>query len=257
MSHPPAGERPANAEPRVSHVSGCGSGRRWSLRRVALMLGVVLVGMAAVAVFAATRVPEFYRQRLAVEHADDGARRLVSDVSALHAAFIREGGWEAAFAEADVNAWLAADLPRNHAALLPGWVGEPRVWFTPRRLHAAARVGRGPAAAVAVMVAEILLREPNQLHIFVEDARLGGLPLPAGIVLGDLRRRLERMGFVTAIRRIDGRGVLVVYIPSTHESGGVSHWLESLAIGDGSIALAGHTRPARAPAAMVSEAGRE
>jgi len=45
----------------------------------------------------------------------------------------------------------------------------------------------------------------------------------------------------TSTRQLDGRSVLVVYIPSTHESGGPSHWLEALSIGDGSLAVAGRT----------------
>lgn len=243
MSVTEAGVEP-DAEDAVAAPSPA---RRRSVLRLALVLAAVAAGVVAVAGFAATRVPEFYRQRLAVAGAEDSARRLVSDVSALHAAFVREGSWEAAVSERDLNAWLASDLPRNHARLLPQAVSEPRLRFTPRRVHAAARVGAGLASTVAVLVAEVQLREPNQLGIVVEDARLGSLPLPRGLVLGVIRRRFDQIGMVTAVRRLDGRPVLVVYIPSTHESGGMSHWLESLSIGEGSVAFAGHTRPGRSP----------
>ena len=79
------------------------------------------------------------------------------------------------------------------------------------------------------------LRDPNQLGITVVEARIGSLRLPYGLILGEIRQRFDRLGMVTSIRRLDGRSVLVVYIPSTHESGGMTHWLESLAItaGDG------------------------
>lgn len=228
-------------------VMAASPAKRRSVARLAVVLATLTVAALAVAGFAATRVPEFYRQRLAVEGAEDSARRLVSDVSALHASFIREGAWEAAFSERDINAWLASDLPRNHGRLLPQAVAEPRLRFTPRRVHAAVRLGAGRASTVAVLVAEVQLREPNQLGIVVEDARLGSLPLPRGLVLGEIRRRFDQIGMVTAVRRLDGRSVLVVYIPSTHESGGMSHWLESLSIGEGTVAFAGHTRPGRPP----------
>ena len=251
MNSMEAGIRPDAADA----VPAASPGKRRSPARLAVVLAALMAAMLAVAGFAATRVPEFYRQRLTVDHPEDSARRLVSDVSALHASFIREGAWEAAFSEHDVNAWLASDLPRNHGRLLPRAVSEPRLRFTPRRVHAAGRIGSRLASTVAVLVAEVQLREPNQLGIVVEDACLGSLPLPRGLVLGEIRRRFDQIGMVTAVRRMDGRTVLVVYIPSTHESGGMSHWLEALSIGEGTVAFAGHTRPGRTSPQVSSDDG--
>jgi hypothetical protein len=228
------------------------SALRWRgmVRGLLAVLVVVVIAMAAAAV-AASRVPEFYRQRIAAEGPDSpvveqASRRLVSDISALHASFIREGSWEASFTETDVNAWLASDLPRNHRGMLPDVVSAPRLRFSPRRVRAGVRIGTGFASAVATLQVEIQLREPNQLGIVVEEARLGSLPLPKSLVLGEIRRRFDRLGMVTAVRRLDDRSVLVVYIPSTHESGGTSHWLERLAIGEGTMAFAGRTLAGRA-----------
>jgi hypothetical protein len=199
-----------------------------------------------VAVCATRHVPEFYRQGLSVDEssgtaAEQAARRVVSDASALHASFSREGRWEAAFAEDDINAWLATDLPRNHSRLLPTMVSDPRVRLSPQRIQIGMRLGSGFVSAVGWLVIEVRLREPNQLGLVVQEARVGGLPLPHGPIQQEIRRRLDRLGMVTAARRLDDRNVLVVYIPSTHESGGTSHWLESLSIGEGSIAFAGRT----------------
>ena len=251
MNVPEAGALPV-AEDVVVEASPA---KRRSPARLAVVITALVAAALAVAGFAATRTPEFYRQRLEVDRAEESARRLVSDISALHASFIREGAWEAAFSEQDINAWLASDLPRNHGRLLPRAVSGPRLRFTPRRVHAAVRLGGSLASTVAVIVAEVQLREPNQLGIVVEDARLGSLPLPRGLVLGEIRRRFDQIGMVTAVRRLDGRTVLVVYIPSTHESGGMSHWLESLSIGEGTVAFAGHTRPGRSPLAVPSDDG--
>lgn len=197
-----------------------------------LLAGVVLVP-----------VPAFYRARTLSQlpTPEQGARRLVSDVSALRAAVVREGRWEAAIDERDVNAWLAIDLPRNHPGLLPDGITAPRVRFAPQRVEAGVRVGAGPCAAIAAVVAEVRLREPNQLGITLVDARLGGLPLPRGPVLAAVEQAFRRLGMFTTVRRLDGRSVLVVYIPSTHEEGGIGHWLESFAIGEGTIAVSGRT----------------
>lgn len=213
-------------------------------RPVLVALGALVLG-AGVLVALAVQTPAFYR-RAAVPPADEpaaeqAARRLVTDLSALRADFGREGGWEASLTEEGINAWLATDLTRNHARALPDGVSTPRIAFTPGRVHAAARLGAGGLSAVAWLVAGVNLREPNQLGVVVEQAGLGGLPLPRGPVLRELARRCERLGMVATVRRLDDRNVLVVYIPSTHEAGGTSHWLEALAIGAGDVAVAGRT----------------
>ncbi len=53
---------------------------------------------------------------------------------------------------------------------------------------------------------------------------------------------------MTETRRIDNQKMLLVYIPSTHQAGGLSHWLEAIRIASGELALAGETRqgPVRA-----------
>jgi hypothetical protein len=219
------------------------------LRRFFLPLAVLLVAGLSGLVAAAVWPPSFYRVRLpsggqpgAEAVAEQAARRLVTTVSAMHADFLKVGRWEGAFDEGDINAWLAIDLPRNHAAALPAGVSAPRVEFLPGRLRAGARVGRGLFSAIAWIEAELALREPNQLGIVLRDARVGSLPLPHGPILRTLARRLERLGTVTEIPRRAGRSLLVVYIPSTHQAGGLSHWLEAVRLAAGELTVAGETR---------------
>jgi hypothetical protein len=168
----------------------------------------------------------------------------VTKISALHADFVRSGPWGAAIAEAEVNAWLATDLQRNHAKLLPPGMSSPRVAIGPRRLRVGARVGGATLGSVASLDLEVVLRDVNQLGIVVTDVRLGGLPLPRGPVTHEIARRIDALGMATERRRLDGRTVLVVYIPSTHDAGATSHWLESLALEDGAVLVGGVTRDA-------------
>lgn len=219
--------------------AGPSRGRRRWLPWTLGVLAAIVAGVALV-----RYEPAFYRARHGVAAgADTAARRLVSSAAALRAAVVRQGPWEGAFSERELNAWLAIDLPRNQRRFLPASVAEPRVELLPRRVRVAARVGLGACSTVAWADARVTLREPNQLVIVLAAAGLGALPLPRGALLGTLRRRLDGLGMVTNVRRLDEGPALVVYIPSTHDAGGTSHWLESLAIGPGSLALAGTTRP--------------
>jgi hypothetical protein len=214
----------------------------------------MLAGAAALAA-AAGWTPEFYRVRLpvggplngrdpaaAAAVAEQAARRLVTRGSSLHAAFLEVGHWEGVFSEREINAFLALDLPRNHAAVLPAWCREPRVEFLPGRLRAAMRVGPGIVSATLWIDAEVTLHEANQLRIAPTRSRLGMLPVPPGPLLAALARRLERAGAVTEIRRGNARSALVVYIPSTHEAGGVSRWLAAIRLAAGELAVVGETR---------------
>jgi hypothetical protein len=153
------------------------------------------------------------------------------------------------FEERQLNAWLAVDLPRNHPELMPEAISSPRIELLPGRLRAGVRVGRGILSATLWAEATVTLRAVNQLGISVVDAGLGSLPLPRGPILRWIAGRIEPLGVVTEIRRDNGRSVLVVYIPSTYQAGGISHWLEAVRLAEGEVAVAGETRrgPVRPP----------
>lgn len=177
-----------------------------------------------------------------VSQAEAAARRVVTKAAACHAAISRPGAWEAAVTADELNAWLAIDLPRNHRKALPRGVSQPRLLFQPKHALIGTRVGYGPLTAVASLDFEIQLRDVNHLAIVLEQARLGAIPLPRPPILRELARRIAMLGMVTDLRMLDGRLVLMVYIPSTHDAGGTSYWLESLSIGEGELLLAGTTR---------------
>jgi hypothetical protein len=170
------------------------------------------------------------------------ARRAVTKASAWHASISRPGGWELAVTADELNAWLAVDLPRNHPRWLPQGVSGPRLVFRPRHVVLGTRVGYGPLTAVAWLDCEVVLRDVNHLMIVLEQAWLGAIPVPRAPILRELSSRISKLGMVTDLRMLDGRMVLMVYIPSTHDAGATSYRLESLAIGDSELLMAGETR---------------
>lgn len=238
-------DEPAGTPPEPTDVEPSQPAPRRRLRRLGLWAAAAAACAAVTLGLLLRHEPAFYRGLAAGggAAAEQRARRLVTRLSALHADFVRPGPWEAVLAGDEINAWLATDLPRNHPRLLPAGLTEPRVAIGPRRLRAAARVGP-LLGGVASVEAEVVLRGVNQLGIAVTDARLGALPLPRGPVIRELARRIDALGMATELRRLDGRTLLVVYIPSTHDAGATSHWLEALALEDGGVVVAGVTRAA-------------
>lgn len=225
--------------------------------RIACRLGAGLAAAVLVLVILLRYEPGFYRDarvqggpdRLGARPADadtvEGlARRAMTRAATWHAALGEEGPWELVLTAVEVNAWLAIDLPRNHAKLLPRGVSDPRIALGARHLRCGARMGLGPLSAVAWVDLEVVLRDVNQLAIAIDEARLGAIPLPRAAVLQNLAGRLGDLGAVAEVRRVDGRPVLMVYIPSAQDGRFPGCRLEALAVDAGELLLSGRTHGA-------------
>jgi len=226
------------------HAEPAKSPRARRLRGPVLGAGLVLAIVAAAVAALACRPPAFYAARLAAAaDAEQGARRLVTKAAAVEAALGRPGRWEAAVTEAEINGFLAADLPRNHAAVLPGWLEAPRVVLEPHAVTVAARLRAGPLEPVIHAAIELRLVAAGQIQCRLLRAGLGGVPLPRGPFLHRLAAALRRRDAVVELRRIDGESRLVVTLPRGRD--GATRRLEALAIGPGELLLAGTTEAAR------------
>lgn len=231
----------------MTQTGGSQGGWRW--RR---LVGGLATGLAAGAVMAAVLLKHepALPAAAAGPDTDRAAARLVTKAAALGAALRRDGPWGMALTDTEVNAWLATDLPRNHARLLPRGLSEPRVRFRPHRVEVAIRTGSGLFSTVVWCDLRVALRGVNQLGITAEAAAAGAVPLPGGPVLAELGRRLAAAGAVTELRRLDGRTVLVVYIPAIRGGSGPEGRLDSLRIDAGELVVAGTTSapvPAETP----------
>jgi len=198
--------------------------------------------IVVVAIAAAGWAPGWYAERVAVGDAttdERDARRLVTAAAGLQAAAGRPGEWAAAIRERELNAWLATDLPRNHATALPAGIREPRIGLEPGRIRVAARAAAGPLEGTVSLVVEARLRAPNQLELAVSEARLGLVPIPAGPFVHRLAAVCGRLGLVTQVRRLDGRSVVVVSL------GGRGAVLRGLTVDAGEFVVAGTTEEAR------------
>ena len=214
----------------------------------AAVAGLITAVLGGLLVAVTTTTPPFYRDRLdagATAGAEQAARRLITKVVGLQAAAKRAGPWEAAITENELNAWLALDLPRNHAGLLPTGVTAPRIELADHLVRLGMRVGVGPLSAVVSCGLEIRLREANQVECTVADARVGAVPVPRGPLLHALAARLEPLGLMAEIRRGDGRSVLVVTLPAGIGPAARRCTIEALAVAPGEVLMAGETKEGR------------
>lgn len=222
------------------------------LRRPVLVVvaaaGLVAAVLVALVVAVTVTTPAFYAERLDVgakAGAEQAARRLITKVVGLQAAAKRAGPWEAAITEQELNAWLAVDLPRNHAGLLPAGVTAPRIELADHLVRLGIRVGVGPLSAVVSCGLEVRLREANQVECTVADARVGSFPVPRGPLLHAVAARLQPLGLMAEIRRGDGRSVLVVTLPAGVGPAARRCTIEALAVAPGELLMAGDTKEGR------------
>lgn len=214
----------------------------------------LLRGMAVAAVVAAGGLglavrwaPPFYAARL-VGPADGAAgRRFLTKVAALRDAGRDGGAWDMMLTEAECNGWLADDLPRNHAALLPRGIAAPRVHLTPGACRVAAVVTEVPPLPgwlvralrpVVTARVDVRLAAVGCVECRVTGVRLGAIPLPAGPLVHALADRLRRAGLPCETPRVDGRSVLVVTL-ATGQPGSPAPRVAMLAIGEGELLVSG------------------
>lgn len=209
------------------------------------MIGGCLLLLLLTAVAAATgwsfhQVPRFYRDALdqhtdprerqqQAQHLEQRTMRLVDDI--YHA-----DEWSQDFTEAQINSWLAEELPRHRAHWLPIGVSEPRVHFAKDTIHLAFHYVDQYWDAVVSVRLKPEIETPNCLAVEFAGARAGGIPLPMDDVLAEMSRLLTVAGCRHVWTQRDGHKVILVELV---QAGFQQPILESLQVRPGSIYVAG------------------
>lgn len=219
--------------------------RRWLLwgAAVALALGLLVVGSLWGAYRASQHVPDFYRQAMLVEPAEqaDQSKHMVRQVTALASDLQKEGPWKALFTQDQINGWLAVDLVKNHAGLLPPAISDPRVNLQPGTIFIACRYRHGRWQGVLSLSAEVYLAGPNTVAVRILKARAGSLPLPLDNLLRQLSEATQRMDYHIQWRQVDGDPVALVALqPPGKQQEPVQ--IQSLQVREGAIYVAGSTK---------------
>lgn len=219
--------------------------RRWLLI-AAFVVVAVLLAAGVVGYFlyrASQRVPEFYQEALqAVPKAQEEASdEMVRQVTALVSDAQKKGAWEAVFTAQQINGWLAVDMPRNHADLLPSSASDPRVTIEPDEIRIACRVNRGNWTGVVSVAVDLYLAEPNVVAARIRDARIGSLPLPLKDILERISQEAAQTDLKTRWRQADGDPVVEVFLPQPRGKDDKRVRIETLQLGEGSVYVSGST----------------
>ena len=205
----------------------------------------VLIAAAAVlaAIYTASRhVPAFYREALnddpparkkAAEHMLRQATTLQNDLK-------REGTWQTVFTAADLNGWLAVELPRNASPTLPPGFHDPRVRIDPTGISVACQVDRGGLHGVVSLDFDVYMEKPAVVGLRIRRVRVGAIPWSQDRVLKAISDAAQQAELQIQWRQAEGDPVALVSLPPTSHRGRTVR-IDNVQIEDGAIRISGAT----------------
>jgi hypothetical protein len=219
------------------------------LRIAAISLSAVLTLLVAFggAVYHATqRVQPFYAQALALDPQvlDDGSREFESRATTIYSEVRHAGQWQTAFTADQINSWLAKQFPESSATGKDQKIIAPRIAIGDDTLAIGFRARRSMIEAVVSIDAVVKLTNDGCVAIRFKSVHAGALPLPAMQIADDVAKVCTDMKLPIRWTQQDGQAVALVDLRLANQEKGPQVLIDRVALGDGTLFLAGHTENA-------------
>ncbi len=219
----------------------------WKLLRIGMRVGVVVLSIVAMVGWliyrSAQTVPEFYQTALAVSAEENATQGDVFETKFfdLQNAARSTSQWQAKFSEAEINGWLASDLPEKFPETLPSFVVDPRVTLNPSQLKLAVRYQTPRLSAIIVAEADVFTTEvPGQIAVRIASVRAGWLPIPVAKIADRITASLRQSNIRVAWTEENGSSVALLTLPPDFvKLGNRRVELESIQIMDQELVLIG------------------
>lgn len=230
------------------------SKRSWTrtifkLIAVAICLLIAFVGGVY---WLAQQTPDFYKTAMEMSAEEAFVAGESLEVAALYLRndLVEQETWVAEFPEDQINGWLASDLPRKFSTMLPDEVRDPRVGIEPRKFQIAVTTEIEKVETVLVAAVEFFPTEvSNEFGFRVLSVHAGWLPIPISFFTVPATELLERYRIQAKwYEDGDGAPVAVLKVPKSKLSyDGKQIVVEQLEIADGSVRMAGRSKPLTPP----------
>lgn len=227
-------------------------------------LGVIVVGLiaaigiVAMIAWALLQTPDFYQQELKrsvpATVRKNEAKVFVQRTLQLAQEVKHSDEWSQEFEQDQVNSWIAEDLQRQFADVIPSGVTEPRVQFSDGWIDIAFRYRKDEVSGVVSARVRAWAPEPNKLAIEIRSIRAGLVPLPLDQVLDEISKRTD-MGRLRVERKLSGGAdVLLVHLDGRLPERAV---LEGVAIVPGKLRVKGRRMTADEESRLTRDESRE
>lgn len=219
---------------------------RW-LKRLGLatLIVALLAGGLSWLWWASTQSPEFYRvveQQLAdpVER-KHVAQEFVEQSQQFVAEMKSSPEWTQEFTDAQINAWLIEDFPREFADVIPPEVSQPRVKIGRDGIRIGVKVDQaGQWNGIVSVHLKARMLAPNEVAIELKSIQAGLVPVPLKSVIDQINEQAKANGIEIEWRREGDHELAIVRV--IHE-GPESPQLEQIEFRDGAIRVTGTSPP--------------
>ncbi len=217
-------------------------------RRCGIALGLLATVAIAIGTslwWATSQSPEFYRvanqqlvnpvvRKEAAKLFVEQSKQLVQDIQT-------SSSWSQEFTDAQINAWLAEDFPREHAEWIPPEVSQPRVQIRRDGIRLGLRIDEpGQWSGVVSLHAKVSVSAPNQLAIQLQSIKAGLVPVPIKAIIEQITEQAAQNGVRIEWRRVGEDDVAIVSL--IHE-GEDAPQLEAVELSAGLIRVTGSSQP--------------
>jgi len=197
--------------------------------------------------WAARQIPDFYEEVIQEEPQPEvrreQARKFIQQTDVLAERVQTKDEWQIDFTDGQINGWLAEELPRRFADLIPEGVSQPRVKADDGVLLLGFRyTGNGFAGVISFRLRPRIVSS-NEVEIEIESFRAGLLPMPIESIVEEVVRRISREDWQIESRELEGKTFVTVrYVRPRRRD----PQLESITLSDGIIRITGKSRNGKA-----------
>ncbi len=165
---------------------------------IAAVVLLALIASGAGAMFwAVQQVPDFYEAALREEEQVDPvarqeeARELVERAEQLAENIKHSDEWSEEFTQQQINSWLAEELKRKYADVIPEGIEDPRIQLLEGGVRLGFRYRQHSWKGVVSAHFKAAVAGPNQLAIQVDVAHAGWLPIPINVALDEVVKHVQ------------------------------------------------------------------
>ena len=208
--------------------------------------GAMLLGVLGAALYfraALARAVPFYSEALASDPAEmeQASRDLESRLAAVYSEAQKAGRWHATFTAAQINSWLAIELPKSFPELLSQDFRDPRVAVTDQGVSLGFQTKVAGIETVIAVETDVFVDERGLLAIQLRSVQAGSLPLPTKDIVDRTQLALKQSHLPCQWSQSVGDPVLLVNVSELVSGEHQQRELETVELHNGEIYLAGYT----------------
>lgn len=209
---------------------------------ILIFLATFLAQTAVILFVALEWVPDFYGQTLRIsdqQNAQMGAA-LMKIVQLFQTQIAQDGTWELKLSDAQINGWLATELPKQQPRVLPDTMQDPRIAIIPDICRIACQYqDMGTRAVLQMSVTAIPEPVPNQIRLRVLEATVGSVPGLEHMAEGPILHAAWKSGIRVKWMDLDRYPEVVASLPPQWLPSNRAVFVDSITFRQGEVLISG------------------